>query len=144
MPMCFEQATVSPTASSLSLSVPASPDHLWMLRSMVRTVVSRHPLSRDALDDLVLAVDEAAAILVNHARSASAVVCVVDSGPGSLRVYLTATTHAPVDALSSSFGWFVLAALVDNATLDQKPARPSAANELSVTISVEKAFPSGG
>ena len=27
--MCFEQATVSPTASSLSLSVPASPDHLW-------------------------------------------------------------------------------------------------------------------
>ena len=108
---------------------------------MVRTVVSRHPLSRDALDDLVLAVDEAAAILVSHARSASAVVCVVDSGPGSLRVYLTATTHAPVDALSSSFGWFVLAALVDNATLDQKPARPPAANELSVTISVGKSLP---
>ena len=108
---------------------------------MVRTVVSRHLLSRDALDDLVLAVDEATAI---HARSTSAVVCVFDSatGPGSLRVHLTAATHAPVEVFTSSFGWFVLGALVDNATLDRTPAGP-AFGDLSVTISVEKALRTG-
>lgn len=142
--MSFEQPTVSPTISSLSLSVPASPEHLWVLRSTVRTVTSRHPLSPDALADLVLAVDEAAALLIGHARSASAVVCVFDSitDPGSLRVHLTATTHAPIEVLTSSFGWFVLDTLVDNATLDQKP-EGTAVNDLSVTISVEKALLSG-
>jgi serine/threonine-protein kinase RsbW len=54
--------------------------------------------------------------------------------------FSSVTPHSPADALSSSFGWFVLAALVDNVTLDQKPARLPVANELSVTISVEKAF----
>lgn len=142
--MSFEQPTVSPTTSSLSLSVPASPEHVWVLRSMVRTVASRQPLSPDALDDLVLAVDEAVALLVSHARSASAVVCVLASSPGSLRVHLIAITAASVDVLTSSFGWFVLATLVDNATLDQKPAGPPAVDDLSVTISAEKVFPSGG
>ena len=31
--MSFEQAAISPTASPLSLSVPASPEHMWVLRS---------------------------------------------------------------------------------------------------------------
>lgn len=40
--MSFEQPTVSPITSPLS--VPASPEYIWVLRSMVRTVASRHPL----------------------------------------------------------------------------------------------------
>lgn len=142
--MSFEQPTVSPTASSLSLSLPASSQPIWVLRSMVRTVASRQPLSPDALADLLLAVDEAVALLVSHAHSASAVVCVFDSitAPGSLRVHLTATTHAPIDVLTSSFGWFVLHTFVDHATLDQQPAGP-AVDDVSVTISVEKTLQPG-
>ena len=97
--------------------------------------------SSDALADLVLAVDEAASLLVSHACSASTVVCVFDSipAPGSLRVHLTSTTDAPIDVLTSLFGWFVLDTLVDNATLDQKPGG-TAVDDLSVTSSVGKAL----
>lgn len=89
----------------------------------------------------MLAVDEAASLLVSHACSASTVVCVFDSipAPGSLRVHLTSTTDAPIDVLTSLFGWFVLDTLVDNATLDQKP-EGTAVDDLSVTSSVEKAL----
>ncbi|EME17355.1 ATP-binding protein, partial [Rhodococcus qingshengii] len=57
----------SPAAASPSLSVSATPEQLPVLRSLVRTVAAHYALSLDGLSDAVLAVDEAATILIGHA-----------------------------------------------------------------------------
>ena len=49
-----------------ALSVSATPEQLPVLRSLVRTVAAHYAPSLDGLSDLVLAVDEAATILITH------------------------------------------------------------------------------
>lgn len=66
-------------ASTASLSVPAFPDQLGLLRAMVRAAADHYGLSMDALADLVIAVDEAATTLVSHARRSSTLVCTFDA-----------------------------------------------------------------
>ncbi|MBT2270268.1 ATP-binding protein [Rhodococcus qingshengii] len=131
-------------ASTPSLSVPASPDQLGLLRAMARTVAAHNNLSLDALADLVLAVDEAATTLISHARSSNALTCAfgAHTDPSRLRVILTATTSSPVDTSTSSFGWLVLKTLVDDVVLEQTPiATATTTGDRSVTITLEKALP---
>ncbi|MDA3635328.1 MULTISPECIES: ATP-binding protein [Rhodococcus] len=129
-------------ASTASLSVPAFPDQLRLLRAMVRAAADHHGLSMDALADLVIAVDEAATTLVSHARRSSTLVCTFDAVtcPSRLRVILAATTSSPVDASTSSFGWIVLRTLVDDVMFEQTPAA-APTGDRSVTITLEKALP---
>lgn len=128
-------------AASPSLSVPASPEHLGLLRAMARTVAAQNALSMDTLADLVLAVDEATTTLISHARPTSTLVCTFDtaSDPSRLRVILTATTSSPLDASTSSFGWLVLQTLVDHVALEQSPV-PVGNGDQNATISLEKAL----
>ncbi|MBT2274148.1 ATP-binding protein [Rhodococcus qingshengii] len=143
-----EQAPASsekaPQATSPSLSIPASPDHLGLLRAMVRAVADHHGLSMDALADLVLAVDEAATTLITAARPASTLLCSFDTvtNPSRLRVILAATTSSPVDTSTSSFGWLVLKTLVDDVVLEQTPAATTT-DDRPVTITLEKALQAG-
>jgi len=139
----FERAKVSPLFSP-SLAIPASADQLPVLRATVRTVATQCRPSLDALADLVLAVNEAATILINHAGLSSVLVCVFANvaEPTRLRITLSANITLPIDASISSFEWFVLKALVDHVGLDQKPGT-SGGGELSATIIMEKALQTG-
>lgn len=123
--------------SSPSLSVPASPDQLGLLRAMVRTVAAQNAFSMDTLADVVLAVDEAATTLISHARPAVALVCTfdTDTDPSRLRVILSAPTSSPLDASTSAFGWLVLQTLVDHVALEQSPA---GSDDQRAAITLEK------
>ena len=119
--MTTPEQTDHPPASYLSLSVPASPNQLGLLRAMARTVVAQHALSMDALADLVLAVDEAAATLVSHARPTSTLVATFDltTDRRRVRVILTTTLSSPLELTPASFSWLVLRTLVDHLALEQ-------------------------
>ena len=60
--------------------------------------------------------------------------------PNTQRVVLTATTSAPVDASTSSFGWLVLKTLVDYVALEQTPATTTE-GDATATITLEKTLP---
>ncbi|MBT2272210.1 ATP-binding protein [Rhodococcus qingshengii] len=134
-----EQTARNPAASTPSISIPATPDQLGLLRAMIRAAADHHGLSMDALADLVLAVDEAATTLITAARPTSTLLCSFDTvtNPSRLRIILTATTSAPIDTSTSSFGWLVLQTLVDDLTLEQRPAT-TAPEDRSVTLTLEK------
>ena len=137
--MTTPEQTDRTVAASPSLSVPASPHQLGLLRATVRTVAAQNALSMDTLADVVLAVDEAATTLINHARPAAALVCTfdTDTDPSRLRIILTTTTSSPLDASTSSFGWLVLHTLVDHVALEQSPA---GSDDQRATITLEKAL----
>lgn len=118
-----ERAIGSPAAASPSLSVSATPDQLPVLRSLVRTVAAHYALSLDGLSDLVLAVDEAATILIGHALSSSTLTCAFDgdTDPAAVRVMLSTPTTGQITTSTSSFGWHVLEILVDGVVLEQVP-----------------------
>ena len=75
------QALNIPAAATPSLSVPASADQLALLRAMVRAAADHHGIPMDAVADLVLAIDEAATTLINHARRSSTLVCAFAPSP---------------------------------------------------------------
>ncbi|WP_336874484.1 anti-sigma factor [Rhodococcus qingshengii] len=118
-----ERAIGSPAITSPSLSVSATPDQLPILRSLVRTVAAHYALSLDELSDLVLAVDEAATILIGHALTSSALTCTFNPGtdPAAVRVMLSTSTTGQITTSTSSFGWHVLEILVDGVVLEQVP-----------------------
>ncbi|EME17199.1 ATP-binding protein, partial [Rhodococcus qingshengii] len=106
-----------------SLSVSATPEQLPVLRSLVRTVAAHYALSLEGLSDLVLAVDEAATILIGHALPSSTLTCAfdADTDPAAVRVMLSTSTTGQITTSTSSFGWHVLEILAEAVVLEQVP-----------------------
>lgn len=143
----FQRARESPATSSLAtsspfLSIAASPSQLQIVCDLVRTVAIAHKPTLDDLADLILAVHEAANTLINHALPASTLTCTFDDDTEhSLRVVLTATTPAPIDTSTTSFGWLVLQTLVDDVVLEQIPRIVD--QNWAVMIILDKALQAG-
>lgn len=71
----------------------------------------------DRLEDLRLAVDEVASMLINDALPDSTIECELLPGDsGQLEVTLSARTNAGVLPATNTFSWTVLTALVDDVT----------------------------
>ena len=139
----FKRASHALTPTTPSLTVAASPDQLEVMRVFVRTVTAHHALSVDALSDLVLAVDEAAGILLEKTLPSSFLTCTFDIDTEHLQVILTATT-ARIDTSTTSFRWFVLQRLVDHLVLEQFPSAVAGApGNSATTIILAKALQAG-
>jgi hypothetical protein len=109
------------TMGDVSLSVPAKPDFLHVVRAVVSGVGARQGLSYDTINELCLAASEAAAYLLGLRPEGS-------DGPrgGRLSVRLraeddidvTVMTDAPVPtwppAAQRTLAWRILAGLVDD------------------------------
>ncbi|WCT05846.1 hypothetical protein [Rhodococcus qingshengii] len=98
-------------------------------------------LSMEGLSDLVLATDEAAAILIRDAAPCSVLTCAFDSrvSPAAVRVILSASTTGEISTSASSFAWHVLESVVDGVVLEQ--VRPeSSGQNWAVTITLNKAL----
>lgn len=140
----FEPASHSPAITAPSLTVAASPDQLRVVRALVWTVTAHHALPVDALTDLVLAVDEAAGILLDHAPPSGILNCTFDIDTEHLRVILAARTTAPIDTSTTSFRWFALQRLVDSVVVEQfHSTLAGAPGNLATTIILAKALPAG-
>jgi serine/threonine-protein kinase RsbW len=106
----------------VTLEIPATPDHVHVLRAVAASVGARLPMSLDDVDDLRLAVDEAAARLLQL------------PGGGRLWLEVTASTDGLAIALSTdgdASGWpgpdakatlpcKILTALVDDVSFERR------------------------
>lgn len=104
------------------VSIPARPDFVHVLRSVVASVAARADFTLDAIDDLRLIVDEACAQLLSYSRPAAVLTVQIRlSGEASVEVVVRSDADPaawpPADA-EGSLGWQVLSALADEARFE--------------------------
>ncbi|MGH2689890.1 MAG: ATP-binding protein [Actinomycetota bacterium] len=102
------------------LVVPARSDLLSLLRAVVADLAARQGFSYDAIDDLRIAVSEAATFLLGAGSPASRLELRISPTSGGLEVDLSTDATAgawPPSGADRSLAWQVLSALTDEAAL---------------------------
>lgn len=114
--------------SDVTVSVPARPDFVRLLRAVVSSVGARLDMTYDRIDDLRIAVDEACAQLL--ATPASTITMRVT--PGDTRVGVLVCADAEVDAgtwpppdVEDSLAWRILAGLADDVRFEMSDDGPA-------------------
>jgi serine/threonine-protein kinase RsbW len=105
-----------------SLDVPAEPNHVHILRAVAASVAARLPMSLDDIDDLRLAVDEAAARLLQLPRGTRLTLEMAASAEG-LSVELSTDADAsgwPEPDVRATLPWKILAALGDHVVFERR------------------------
>lgn len=100
--------------STVILRVPADPSFVQILRSHVSSVGAGSGFTIDAIDDLRLAVDEAAACLLDHAGAGSTFTLEISPKRDALELFLlvdTAVDRWPPIHIESELSWKVLTGL---------------------------------
>jgi serine/threonine-protein kinase RsbW len=101
---------------SISLTIPGDPAHLAVLRATVASVAARAHLTIDQIEDVRLAVEEAASTLL--AGAPDEIETTVDVGTQPLTVRMAAVTAAPVALDPDSFSYTILTAMTDDLAID--------------------------
>jgi serine/threonine-protein kinase RsbW len=102
---------------------------------MAAAMAVRADLPIDQLEDLRLAVDEAAAQLVLDAVPGTELRCIFVESDGSLRIEVRGMTASGAVPATNTFGWTVLTALVDDVTASAE------AGEVCLTLHVKRHEP---
>ena len=113
--------------SEVTVKVPAQPDFVHVLRSVVATVAARADLTFDEIDDLRLAVDEACAQLL-ALPATTLTIRLSPSDDGGLVVVVTTDADVrvwPPAGAERTLTWQVLAALADDARFEQVDGKPA-------------------
>ena len=117
-------------SAEVRAEVPASGEHVQILRNVVAAVAARAGCTVDTLADLRLAVDEAATRLLHDVGGASELVLEASRGAGRIELLVAATGPTdgwPPEGLARSMGWQILSALVDDAQARTSPDGPAIA-----------------
>jgi serine/threonine-protein kinase RsbW len=110
----------------VSAEVPATPDFVQVLRNVAAGVAARADMPIDQIEEIRLAVTEAASLLLTEAlgttlrmsiRRDADVVDVELSSDGTTGSWRT-------DRIESSWAWIVVSGLTDEVALDREGARP--------------------
>ena len=115
----------------VTVSVPALPDFIHVLRSVVAAVAARADFTFDSIDDLRLAVDEAGAQLLSFGAPATSLTLrIASTDDGGLEI--VASTDAdvttavwPPENAERTLTWQVLSALADEARFERLDSRPA-------------------
>lgn len=100
-------------APTVTLRVPPLADHLTLLRTVVSGIAARRDYTLEQVDDLRMAVEEAAVQLLRHGNG-SPLVLHATIEEDELHVELSTTTAADEMVFDpSSFSWMILQALTD-------------------------------
>jgi serine/threonine-protein kinase RsbW len=100
----------------ITLTIPAQPEHLHLLRVAAAAGAARQGFSLDDIDDLRIAVTEGAAYLVDLRPGAGKIVLRVFSSPDALMAVLCTDAHPaqwPPPNAEKTLAWKVLAGLAD-------------------------------
>ncbi|MFN8169035.1 MAG: anti-sigma regulatory factor [Candidatus Nanopelagicales bacterium] len=104
-------------STPITLRIPASSAWVVLARTTATACCARLDFGVDRLEDVRLAVDEVAAMLIADAVPGTEVVCVFTPyEDGGLDIALTAATAAGTLPRTDTFAWAVLTALVDDVT----------------------------
>src|ERR1051326_140500 len=112
----------------ISIRVPARPDFVHILRSVVAGAAARADFTYDEIDDVRLAVDEACAQLLADGGATTLTMSVRIAPPNELEVVAmidTASHGWPPPGAEHSLGWQVLSALVDDARYEHAGGKPA-------------------
>lgn len=100
-------------APTITLRVPPLADHLTLLRTVVSGIAARQDYTLEQVDDLRMAVEEAAVQLLRHGTG-DPLVLHATVGEDELVVELSTSTAANETVFDpSSFSWMILQALTD-------------------------------
>lgn len=118
-------------ADAVTVTVPASPEHLALLRLVVAAYAARENFTIDHVDDLRMAVEETAVQLL-RASDGAPLTLAVRREPPVIEAALSARVADGVEVLEAdSWSWMILRALVDDISLDRDAA--------AVTVRLRKA-----
>ncbi len=104
------------THNRVELRIPASSAYLSLARAATAGICARLDFPLDRLDDLTLAVDEAASLLLLDSRPGTELVCAWEPEGTAVRILLTSASTSGRTPRTTSFSWTVLSALVDDAS----------------------------
>lgn len=104
---------------TVHLRIPADAGYLSLLRTLVGGCAGREDFTLDQIDDLRMAVDEAAAQLLRQVTG-DAVELAVTATEEALEVRVSATTAAATVIDRGSFSWTILQALADELEVDDE------------------------
>lgn len=109
---------------AVTLRVPAQGAYVVLARAAVAAICARLDFTIDRIEDVKLAVDEAAALVIDDAVEDSQLdVRLTPDGVDGLRVELSAPTVHGRSLERDSFTWTVLTALVDEVVATVDPDR---------------------
>lgn len=104
------------TTSRVVLTVPADGAFVYVLRTTAASLASRLEFTVDDVEDLRIAIGEAASLLVAGAAPGADLECVFDLGRSEAAATLTVASDGPLDIDSDSFAWQVLSTLTASCT----------------------------
>jgi len=105
---------------TVSLTVPATAGHLAILRTTVGGFAARDQFTLDQVDDLRMAVEEAAVQLLRHATSERIELDVCGTATGvEVRLHAEVAGEQPIID-ESSFSWSILRALSDDLAVEMQ------------------------
>jgi serine/threonine-protein kinase RsbW len=113
---------VPPTVGPIVLSVPADAGSLQVLRAVAASVASRMDLSFDAVDEVRMAVDEAASLLLGAVAGPTTLELRIDRDGPTLHATLVADGVAepwPAGESDRSWSWRVVQGLCDQAAFER-------------------------
>lgn len=116
--MASIRAVGTPTFGPVSVTVPATPRAIDVLRSVAGVVAGRTPMGFDRVDDLRLAVSEAAGRLIQAAGGTGTIRQEVAVDDHSVRIDLTLPAadigRWPIGPNIDAFSWVVIETLADD------------------------------
>lgn len=121
-------------SADVTVSVPARPDFVRLLRAVVASVGARFDLTYDRIDDLRMVVDEASAQLL----SVPAETLTMTVRPGDRMVIVVRTDGKvngawPAPRAEETLAWRVLTGLADEVSFEQSDGGPAVRIEMDVS-----------
>lgn len=108
---------------TVTLSVPPTPGYLALLRTVVGGCAGREGFTLDQIDDVKMAVDEAAVQLLRSSQGTGISIDVV-IGEAALEVHISAEVGDEQPVIDeSSFSWTILQALSDELRVENDSPR---------------------
>lgn len=110
-------------ASAVTVTAPARPEYVRVLRAVARAVAARLDFTYDRIEDLHLVVDEACASVLAATATSGELRMRLSPGPGE--VVIVVRTDADVDPdgwppprMEETLAWRVLSGLADEASFE--------------------------
>lgn len=121
--------------TEVELRLPADGAYAAVLRTLTAGLAARLDFTMDDIEDLRIAVSEAAAMVLDEADEGAVLDCRFRLTPGELMLTISTEAESPTPPDYESFGWQVLATLAAEAAIDTAPG--SYAVRLTVRSSLE-------
>ena len=103
----------------IKVSLPAQPEFLHVLRSVVASAAASMDFTIDTIDDLRLVVDEACGQVLELSPDSTVLTLTIGSGDGSMELTVSGDGSPPTTHdVKDSMAWTILSALSDSVKLE--------------------------